>query len=291
MGSVMNSRLQKGITLVLHRMWPGYIKNPIFIVGCPRSGTSVFGDIMGKAPEFLYLREPRYIWCNVNPKLDVWGYRGPIGENTLYWDASQVNRHDTRRLSRWFDLERFVCAKRRLVEKMPLHVFRLRWLAAMFPDAKFIHIIRHGRDVALSLERAVSHWYPQGHWESSRHFGLFCDYAGSRPELRPSLDLIAEGVGNYPRGLFIWRCAVQEGRSAGIELGESRYCELQYENLVNSPEKELRSIFGFLNEALPEQAVTYAKKVLKPDSLNKVDPNPALTKRLAGDLLDALYPV
>jgi hypothetical protein len=60
--------------LWLHRYWPGRIENPVFIVGCPRSGTTILGQILGQTPSFFYLNEPRYIWCHVRPELDIWAY-------------------------------------------------------------------------------------------------------------------------------------------------------------------------------------------------------------------------
>jgi hypothetical protein len=272
----------------LHRYWPGRIENPVFIVGCPRSGTTIFGQILGQTPGFFYLNEPRYIWCRVRPELDIWAYRNPIKEGVLYWDANDADSQDAIRLAQWFHLELFLRLRQRLVEKTPLHVFRLRWLDAMFPTAKFIHVIRHGRDVALSLAEAEARGFPRGYWESSRHYGIFRDYAANAPELWNKLGYITENMDNYPRGLFVWSCSVTEGRQAGHELGPNKYLEVRYEALISDAAQELGRVFDFLDEHLAENVISYADSVLRADSLHKPDPNPPLTRAIAGDLLDEL---
>lgn len=272
----------------LHRYWPGRIKNPVFVVGCPRSGTTILGQILAETPDFLYLNEPRYIWCHVNPRLDIWAYRNPIKQGVLYWDSDDLNHQDTASLARWFHLELFVRRRRRLIEKMPEHVFRMRWLSAMFPKAKFIHVIRNGRDVALSLAEALTRWFPRGYWESSRHYGIFRDYAAQRPGLWRKLGYITERADNYPRALFVWLCSATEGRNAGYELGPEKYMEVRYEALVSDAEHELRRVFDFLNEHWVSVVSEYADRVLRTDSLHKPDPDPALTRAIAGDLLEEL---
>jgi hypothetical protein len=189
----------------LHPIWRGEIAEPIFVVGCPRSGTSVSGNILGDYPGSLYMREPRYIWCSVDPRLNVWGAR--VRGGVLYWGRRDVHEREARRLQQWFHLALTASGQRRLVEKMPLNVFRLRWLAAIFPDAKFLHIVRHARDAALSLETAVKRWfrpergYPRGYWESNWNYLMFEDYAEGQPELRNELEVVQTQKENHARSL------------------------------------------------------------------------------------------
>jgi hypothetical protein len=224
----------------------------------------------------------------VIPELDVWGYARPIKEGVLCWDAGDFDAENAAYLAQWLDLERFISLQRRLIEKTPLNVFRLRSLDAAFPTAKFIHLIRHGRDVALSLEAALAEWFPEGYWQSSRHYGIFCDYAMNRADIADKLDLIAEGMGNYPRGLLVWLCSVTEGREAGRELGSEKCLEISYESFVRYPASELKRIFDFLGEPQFNNAVEYAKRTLHMSSVQKSDPDPELTRAIAGDLLAAL---
>lgn len=291
-----SGRLHRGVTRriggLVHPVWPGEIRDVVFVVGCPRSGTSVFGRILSHYPDFLYMHEPRYIWRQVNPALNVW--RGHETRGQLAWDAGDVDDADRRRLARWFHLARTLGLRRRLVEKMPLNVFRLPWLAATFPEAQFIHVIRHARDAALSLREAVGRWfsaergYEAGHWASSWNYTMFEEYAEGVPELRDKVALVRAHDDDYARGLLVWLCSVWAGCQAGRNLGEARYLEVRYEPLVADPPAELRRVLDFLGEPFDATPVDHARAVLHRQSVRKPDPNPQATRAIAGDLLAKL---
>jgi hypothetical protein len=272
----------------LHRWWPARLSNPIFVIGAPRSGTTILGRILGQAPELLYLNEPRYIWTALDPALDAWAYRYPVEQGRMSWSATDATPDQRRRLSQWLALERFAAGKRLLVEKMPENSFRAGWLSALFPQARFIHIIRDGRDAALSLEAALARWFPPGHWESSRHYGFFAEYAAARLDLAPRLAAIPAAGRNYPRCLLAWLCYLLAAREAGATLGPARYLELRYEALIQDPEAALAPLFRFLGAETPPVVRQYAHQTLHPDSLGKADPDPALTEAIAGDMLREL---
>src|SRR5688572_24569696 len=92
-------------------------------------------------------------------------------------------------------------------EKSPMHVHHLQLLAQAFPAAKFIHVIRDGRDCAASFHRR---------WRF-----------------------------NPVRTVFRWKQAVRSGMREGRTLG-SRYHEVRYEEITESPEAVFRTIFEFL---------------------------------------------
>ena len=95
-------------------------------------------------------------------------------------------------------------------DKTPMHVLHLRRLARMFPEARFVHVVRDGRDVAMSY-RSVG-WGP-----------TTVEDAAVR-----------------------WRRHVLRGRRDGERLGPGRYREVRYEALVAEPERVLRELCGFL---------------------------------------------
>lgn len=97
--------------------------------------------------------------------------------------------------------------KTRWCEKTPQHVQHMGLLAAAYPNAKFIHMIRDGRDSAASFQRR---------WLRT-------------PELT----------------MYRWKKAVTEGRRQGAKLA-GRYLELKYEDLTDNPESCLRAICEFL---------------------------------------------
>lgn len=97
--------------------------------------------------------------------------------------------------------------KRIWCEKSPMHVHHLTLLARHFPDARFIHVIRDGRDCAASFHRR---------WKF-----------------------------NPMRTIVRWKRAVRVGREQGRKLG-ARYYEVRYESITARPESEFRMICDFL---------------------------------------------
>jgi len=97
--------------------------------------------------------------------------------------------------------------KSRWCEKTPQHLQHLQAISELFPGARFIHIIRDGRDCAASLERRFKRL----------------------PE----------------HSIFRWKNAVRDGRRQGAKLGE-RYMEVRYEEVTADPEPRMKEISEFI---------------------------------------------
>ena len=126
--------------------------------------------------------------------------------------------------------------KRLAGEKTPDYVRYLPQLHALFPSARFIHIIRDGRDVALS----VRDW-TQG---------------GKGPSRRAMWDEEPVAV-----CALWWRRFVSTGFRDGAPLGCSAYREVLYERLVEAPEATLTELAEFL--CLPDSPAMAAYHVGK----------------------------
>jgi omega-hydroxy-beta-dihydromenaquinone-9 sulfotransferase len=118
----------------------------------------------------------------------------------------------------------------RFVNKNLQNSFRVRLLNSIFPDAKFIHIIRDGRAVAFSLLNKKD----LGATSPILLVG-FKDILGDKYQL--------EGSELYNYGLA-WAEYVRKAREASA-VAQGRYCEVRYENLVREPYDELRKIVDF----------------------------------------------
>jgi len=105
--------------------------------------------------------------------------------------------------------------KIRWCEKTPMHVLHLPLLKAQFPEAKFLHIIRDGRDAAASFNRRWNY----------------------RPEMT----------------VYRWRNALRTARVSGLSLPDDCYFELRYEELVREPEHSLRQVCEFIGETFHQQ--------------------------------------
>lgn len=289
-----STRIHRGLTRHIGRYicsyWPGKIEDIVFIIGCPRSGTSIFGEIISHQPQLLYMYEPRYIWRTINPKLNIWG---PNAAGQLFLQENDVCYHEKNQLQRWFHFALFISGKSRLIEKLPLNLFRVRWLSSMFSRSKFIHIVRDGRDVALSLKEAINQWFPpdkyaEDYWETNWNFQMFIDYSNKRPLLKEKQRFINGLNDNYIRALFVWRCCMEEGFSLIHDLGDDYILQLRYEQLIGNPKETMNTFFDFIGYTPDDSLYKIAKSKLHNRSINKKNPSPELTELIAGDALRIL---
>jgi hypothetical protein len=109
-------------------------------------------------------------------------------------------------------------------------VRNVRVLHTLWPNARFIHIIRDGRDVCLS----VMTWS-----KADRATGFFRTWAE---------DPVSTAA-------LWWMCNVRHGREEGEPLGQHLYHEICYESLVTDPAKECAKLCAFLgvpyDDAMP----------------------------------------
>jgi hypothetical protein len=119
----------------------------------------------------------------------------------------------------------------RYIDKTLLTSFRVKLLNLIFPDAKFIHIIRDGRAVAFSILKKIE---LAGDPNPLFHVG-FKEILGDNYQSKRSQ------LFNY--GLA-WSEFVRRGREASA-FGKSRYYEIRYEDLISKPYDALRKIVDF----------------------------------------------
>jgi Sulfotransferase family len=203
--------------------------SPIFVVGMNGSGTTMLADSLGKHPTLYMCPFESKVLPFFIAELDRFGdltlaenrrrLADDIGRSKPYWQANRktpviVADKDLADCHTFGDvvtcIYRYLAAKEgkfRWGEKSPMNVQHIGALAAHFPTARFIHIIRDGRDAAQSFHRR---------W------------------------------GFNPRHtIWRWKRAVLDGCRQGAELGTDRYMEVRYESLTTEPEGEMRRICRF----------------------------------------------
>lgn len=115
----------------------------IMIIGAARSGTHLIATTIQKNIDCIYLNEINDLWKKRFPFLRL----DEIKESEITSNKVNLIREDFRKLLKKRKSTPF------LLEKTASNCLRLELINKVFPDTKFIHILRDGRDVAVSTRR------------------------------------------------------------------------------------------------------------------------------------------
>ena len=105
------------------------LDRPIFIVGCGRSGTTIFGRCLGQHEAVGYLKEPRLLWKAAFPRSDISSRFAPRVKGSLVLGEDDWNPANAKLLRFLFARELQSKRKTRLCEKTPGNEFRLELIA------------------------------------------------------------------------------------------------------------------------------------------------------------------
>lgn len=169
--------------------------NVVFIVGAARSGTTIMNRILGSHPDAVHLPEPYYLW---------YYHLGELDDD--YIPPESVGGRQCAFIRRQFDHVARVTGKRFIIDKLPEHSFNLPVLHRVFPDAKFLHILRDGRDATLSIKKE---WQDRQRMVRQRDYWAFAERAIGKLRSQPVWRL---------RALYAWY-----ELKTGFSLRPSRY--------------------------------------------------------------------
>jgi len=216
---------------------------PVFVLGCVRSGTTLLYHMLLSAGNFavyrtesavLNLLEPRFgdlsVARNKERLLKAWFETRLFTETGLQRESIAAKVMDECRNGG--DFLRIVMSEvaqkqgvQRWADTTPEHLLYLPRIKETIPDALVIHIIRDGRDVALSTDK-------QG-------------YIRRLPgDCTPT---------KMAAGLY-WDWMVNTGRRHGRDLGED-YIEIHFEDLIREPRLTLAALGRFIGQELDYDSI------------------------------------
>ena len=226
-------------------------RDPIFVIGCPRAGTSVLLDALRAGGELAFVQsEGHILWDEFHHPKD----RG--------WDSDGLRAADVSDRERAYVhlAIRLFARGGRFVDKTPANCLRVGYLAELFPGATFVFLGRRGADNVSSLMEAwrarprfVRYRLPEplsGLGELSGDRWSLVLVPGWRELREASLAEICA------RQYVACNEAVLEERSA---LPGSSWIDVRYENLVAAPVDELRRVYDELGLRFTDEAERFAR--------------------------------
>jgi hypothetical protein len=190
-----------------------------FVVGYRRSGLQLVRALCDSHPGLTVVPESHYAVSllpggadqrfevqrfvealHTSQQLRDWGPSPADVERSLAVDPPEDYADAVRRV---FSLGAASCGTLGFGVLAPDHLAQIELLAQMFPEARIVHVLRDGRDVAASLVELGQ---------------------------AASVDLVARD----------WRARVRRARRVGLRLPAGTYHELRYEDLVSEPVVTLR---------------------------------------------------
>ncbi len=114
--------------------------------------------------------------------------------------------------------------KTRWGDKTPRYIEHIPLLARLFPKARFVHLVRDGRNVALSYSA------------------------------------VPFGPNNVAQAAVLWARRVGAGIRDGRGLGDGRYLEMRYEDLVEDAGGEAKMLCQFLDLDFDPEMLNYTER-------------------------------
>lgn len=204
----------------------GRLDRPIFVIGAPRSGTSLLFAILRSSSRLAHWPgEAHEVWeAHYHPALRNWD------SNVL--DASDVTEQAAAYIKRQFLL--IAGSRRRLIDKTPRNALRCAFIEALWPDARYVFLQRDGRDNVNSLinawrtPRYRTYRLPEPHsipgvdpawWK-------FVLYQGWRADASGPLEVVCAKQ---------WATCNEHALAATKTIDRERWIEVRYEDLVSDP--------------------------------------------------------
>lgn len=262
----------------------------LFILGAPRSGTHLTADLINKnTSNIFYIGEVNEVWKQYIPfQRTDW-----IPKK---YATKTVRKKLLNKFEKLYRKNNKGSLNGLLMEKTPANTIRFPFLAKLFPKSTYVHIIRDGRDVALSYRKKA-----QGNvkkitkrdgskvgfkdrftsiyqrFEHKRSHGLtFKTFFEHFPRYWrtlllqlglidqtkwgaqiPGMDEYFNGLTNLEMGSLLWRECIITVRNFKAAHKELRFFEFKYEDLVSQPEDTLSKLFDFLPSNRTQGAFSY----------------------------------
>lgn len=258
---------------MLRGIWWGLTRpampDPVFVVGCSRSGTTVTYETLAAAPQFLKFGwEIPQFWDNLyGPLNNGWESEAAGAEHARPEHRDATFRYFYQRLGAGW-----------VLDKTCINVMRIPYLYKLFPKAKFVFIQRDGRDNISSMMDGWRHGRTDGRFELSQFFGPFPEpVAINGGEFQEWAFFLAPGWQDYSHAsleevcAFQWISANRLALDAKKLIPPEQWIHLRYEDIFERPVEMFRESFKRLGVPFTDELQARCAN-LRPTSVVKGAP-------------------
>lgn len=231
------------------------LRAPIFIVGCPRSGTTLLGNCLANHSKVCGANESLFL-------LDMWRIMKDLhrGNNPRTFAPLAEYITEYKLLEAIGDFSDSVfkslvtrSGKMLYIDHTPWYIACIPLIYSLYRDCIIIHILRDGRQVTASLQHSYSNGF---HW------------AGSSIEESATL----------------WSNLINIGMEEGKKIPINQYIEIHYEDLCENPEQFMQKLLQALdlewnNEVLHPLSIPHANPSTPDPTLSNILPDGSLQLR------------
>ncbi len=226
----------KMLALGSPKFFASKVRNPCFFVGCGRSGTSLLANLLATHRDIaVYPYEANELW---HPQLFPW-HRSHNGTAPIWVDPYAFtqaslkarSKRDDKRLQAVFGAYQFMFRQTHFVNKSVMVSFMIPHILQLFPDARFVHLVRDGRAVALSYaihDRKTVDRFPSSYKKMNIDFPI---------------DILVKKFAEYWKQHIL---EIEEQKAVLDLTTKGLIIELRYEDLCLNPNKHLSLIAEFM---------------------------------------------
>lgn len=264
------------------------VPDPVFVVGCSRSGTTVTFETLAASPSLISFGwEIPQFWDSLV---------GPLNNG---WHSEAAGTAEARPEHRNLALRYFYqrLGAGWVLDKTCINVMRIPYLHALFPQAKFVYVQRDGRDNISSMMDGWRIGRTDGRFELSQFFGPFPEpVAINGGEFKEWAFFLAPGWRDYNSAsleevcAFQWISANRMALEAKKAIPAQQWIQLRYEDVFERPVAMFREAFEGLG--IPFTAELEARCAnLQPTSVVKGRPKQQKWKDHNPEAVERILPL
>jgi NADH:ubiquinone oxidoreductase subunit C len=258
------------------------IKDPVFIIGSYRGGTSLLFRLLSESSELFSLyRESNKVWerWHRHPEedadtivLEKWDYIPEYrADFDNYYHLNAYPNYKFGYLSRVKAIRNFAPAfsllnsinyfyklvqikqneSYRIIDKTPPNCFRVPFIAEMYPSAKFIYLTRDGYENTSSLMNA---WNAtkKFQFKQRKYLNVDLDIKGYSGEvwkfaMPPGWETFTTEKNLAQVCAFQWAESHRYAKQAFNDMADDRYTQVKFENLLAKPDEIVAQLCDFIN--------------------------------------------